>query len=712
MKKSIKGLIITILLMLPLVLNAATFKPSLSCPSSAKAGETVSCKVTATVDASVIGVEGKINIGNTTYVDFTYDSNKFSNFKVDQRDSSTIVFVGGKDSGWGSTTLTIGTLKVKIPASGSNEYTIRAYELLGSLGEQQDFATVSASDITNNIRLKSTDSSLKSLSVEGMTLGPNFNPSQKEYSLPETSATSITINAVANDSNAKISGAGTVNLKYGSNTITVTVTSESGATTKYIIKVVKTDTRDTVNTLKSLGVKNYTITPNFNSSTTTYSLNVEENVAQIEVTATLTSDKSSFTKGYGPRKVSLKYGKNAVQVKVKAENEKEKIYTINVNRKDNRNTNNYLRTLTISDGSIFFDKEKTNYTINVNGNLKEITVSATAESEKSKVTGTGTHPLNPGTNKIEIKVTAENEETKTYVLMVNRGESTEFVDTNDTNVTETPVKYLESLTIKDYDIGFKYNVFNYDVKIRSDVNRLDIDYKAADGYNVSIAGNDNLENGSVVKLIVGDSEGNTVEYVINVKKEAPVEEKKSNNLIFYIAIGAIGFVFLGMIVSIIFKEKPTPEEIVKQKYIVEDPTKVKKAAFVDGVSNIQVTGSIISQVDRHTSMIDTPDIEPGPIVSEQSSPTAIDEPTYESASATTNEPIETLSFDSKPAPIVEPSPIVDEMEPMPIGAPIVNEVPGDFTPNPEATITPDQPQKQINAFNIDMPEFDDVSKDQ
>ena len=241
---------------------------------------------------------------------------------------------------------------------------------------------------------------------------------------------------------------------------------------------------------------------------------------------------------------------------------------------------------------------------------------------------------------------------------------------------------------------------------------MDIDYKAADGYNVSIVGNDNLENGSVVKLIVGDSEGNTVEYVINVKKEAPVEEKKSNSLIFYIAIGAIGFVFLGMIVSLIFKEKPTPEEIVKQKYIVEDPTKVKKAAFVDGVSNIQVTGSIISQVDRHTSMIDTPDIEPGPIVSEQSSPTAIDEPTYESASATTNEPIETLSFDSEPAPIVEPSPIVDEMEPMPIGAPIVNEVPGDFTPNPEATITPDQPQKQIDAFNIDMPEFDDVSKDQ
>ena len=90
--------------------------------------------------------------------------------------------------------------------------------------------------------------------------------------------------------------------------------------------------------------------------------------------ATLTDEKSSFVSGYGSRSVVLKEGKNTILIKIKAENESEKTYTINVTRKTNKSSNNYLSEIKLSNGNINFDRDKVDYSISVSYDVDEIDV--------------------------------------------------------------------------------------------------------------------------------------------------------------------------------------------------------------------------------------------------------------------------------------------------------------------------------------------------
>lgn len=79
---------------------------------------------------------------------------------------------------------------------------------------------------------------LKSVTVDGYTLTPTFNMDTTGYELiVEGSTASVNINAETIDANAKVSGAGTVALNLGLNTIQLTVTAENGSTRTYTINI-------------------------------------------------------------------------------------------------------------------------------------------------------------------------------------------------------------------------------------------------------------------------------------------------------------------------------------------------------------------------------------------------------------------------------------------------------------------------------------------
>ncbi len=88
------------------------------------------------------------------------------------------------------------------------------------------------------VRPKSNDNFLKSLTVDEYELIPNFNKETLEYSVivPST-VDKININAVKNDSTAKVDGAGEKEVVEGSNEFNINVISESGATRTYKIIV-------------------------------------------------------------------------------------------------------------------------------------------------------------------------------------------------------------------------------------------------------------------------------------------------------------------------------------------------------------------------------------------------------------------------------------------------------------------------------------------
>lgn len=81
---------------------------------------------------------------------------------------------------------------------------------------------------------------LQSLSVSGQSLTPTFSMYETEYSvIVPNEISSVTVSAKAYDSNAKISGTGTISLKTGSNTVDVKVTAQSGGTRTYKITIIR-----------------------------------------------------------------------------------------------------------------------------------------------------------------------------------------------------------------------------------------------------------------------------------------------------------------------------------------------------------------------------------------------------------------------------------------------------------------------------------------
>lgn len=75
---------------------------------------------------------------------------------------------------------------------------------------------------------------LDSLTVTGCTIGPSFDRYTMEYTgAVEEGVTSVTVSAVKNYANAKITGTGTITLKPGENVIPITVTATSGQVRVY-----------------------------------------------------------------------------------------------------------------------------------------------------------------------------------------------------------------------------------------------------------------------------------------------------------------------------------------------------------------------------------------------------------------------------------------------------------------------------------------------
>lgn len=88
---------------------------------------------------------------------------------------------------------------------------------------------------------------------------------------------------------------------------------------------------------------------------------------------------------------------------------------------NNYSPNNWLKTLKIDDYYFGFDSGKTSgYTIEVPSSVSSVNITATSINSKAKVSGTGKVDLKAGSNAVEIQVTAENGNKRTYVVNIIR----------------------------------------------------------------------------------------------------------------------------------------------------------------------------------------------------------------------------------------------------------------------------------------------------
>lgn len=206
-------------------------------------------------------------------------------------------------------------------------------------------------------------------------------------------------------------------------------------------------------------------------------------------------------------------------------------------------SNNYLSNLTVSSGSISFNKNTTSYTVNVDSTINKVTIGAKAEDSGASVSGTGSKNLSYGNNNLQVVVTAPNGSKKTYSINVIRKD-------NRSNNTK-----LSNLTVSGYDINPKFDkdTTSYDLTVPFDVTKINITATPLDSKStVKIENNDNLisEKTVDVNIIVTAENNSTSTYTIHATRgKDPNKSLSSNNYLSSLSVSK------GILSPIFDKEK-------------------------------------------------------------------------------------------------------------------------------------------------------------
>ncbi|MBQ4583878.1 MAG: cadherin-like beta sandwich domain-containing protein [Bacilli bacterium] len=258
--------------------------------------------------------------------------------------------------------VTVNASKVTLYATKNNEYATVTYPNGNSVNlEYGQTATLkvkvtaqtgATSIYTINLTRKdarSSDNTLKSLAVSNTNI--KYNNKTTVYNAQvENNIESISISATANNSKARINGTGTKSLDVGNNSFIVKVTAENGDVQEYIIvinrkvkvtnkedKTNKTDNNTPVklssdNYLKSLKIEEVAL--DFSKTITDYNVFVDYNITNINLSYEVSSSKAIVSM---TGETNLQVGLNIIKLIVVAENGDVRTYTLNINRRPERN---------------------------------------------------------------------------------------------------------------------------------------------------------------------------------------------------------------------------------------------------------------------------------------------------------------------------------------------------------------------------------------
>ena len=281
--------------------------------------------------------------------------------------------------------------------------------------------------------IKSTDCFLSLLSVKGDTL-INFDKNKENYEARVANSvdtTSVTYLLSSNKAQVTTTPASleNISLTAGQTTdVSIKVIAEDSSYTKtYTVSIYREPAGQLSSdaTLKSLSVIGGNLS--FNSATTDYEVTIPADSATVSVMyeknhigATVTTIPTNLNN------ISIAPGATeTVTILVTAENKvATETYTVKIKRDSvNLDNNANLSNITLSAGSLSFNKDTLSYDVTVENAISSITVTATAESAKANVavTPSGVVSLTVGVKTpITIRVTAEDGTFKTYVVNVTR----------------------------------------------------------------------------------------------------------------------------------------------------------------------------------------------------------------------------------------------------------------------------------------------------
>ena len=193
-----------------------------------------------------------------------------------------------------------------------------------------------------------------------------------------------------------------------------------------------------------------------------------------------------------------------------------------------KSSNNYLSSITLNAGNLSpeFYRETFEYTVeNLPEDIVELEINATAEDERAHISGLGVVSLNPGENRIQINVTAENENVREYVLIVNRKQ--ELVE-SDLRLTTLEISQInKNGEFSTLEIPFDKETFEYDVEVDNDIVDLDVNPTVErEGIIVETTGEKNLKDGEnivSITLTAQNDENIQTNYVVKVNRKSGME---------------------------------------------------------------------------------------------------------------------------------------------------------------------------------------------
>ena len=431
---------------------------------------------------------------------------------VNDSGASYVIKPGGVTDADGVIPLSVGSNVITLEVTAEDDSTTRTYTVT----------------VTRAVP-PSTDATLSALTLGGVDLG-TFDSTTVSYTAQVANSVSqTTVTPTVNDSGAsyviKLGGVtdadGVIPLSVGSNVITLEVTAEDDSTTRtYTVKVTRAEPTTPEQLSSDAMLSALTLSGvdfgTFDSTTTSYTAQVANSVAQTTVTPTLNDSGASYVIKLGGVEdadgvVALGVGSNVITVEVTAEDgDTSRTYTVTVTRASpttlgQLSSDASLSSLTLSNVDFGrFDSTTTSYTAQVVNSVSQTMVTPTVNDSGAsyaiKLGGVedadGVIALSVGNNVITVEVTAEDGNTaRTYTVTVTRAA-----------LLSTDAK-LSALTMSGVDFGtFDSTTVSYTTTVANDVSQTTVtptvNYSGA-SYVIKLNGT--IDSDGVIPLSVGSN---------------------------------------------------------------------------------------------------------------------------------------------------------------------------------------------------------------
>lgn len=228
-----------------------------------------------------------------------------------------------------------------------------------------------------------------------------------------------------------------------------------------------------------------------------------------------------------------------------------------------KSSNNYLTALEVEGYTLIpqFDKQTINYSIDEDVTEETVTINATAEDERTTITGIGSIELQSGENNLKINVKAENGLERTYFIRLNKK-----IEQGQPKLDELKISaVLSDKKEEEVELSPEFNkdIFEYKCEVYNETTSIKLNAVAEKNANVEIIGNENLKEGNNVVTVRAKAEnGEESVYKINVYRKEKQEinsnleedrNTKNNNI--KIMVSILAMILVIIIVGLSMKKK-------------------------------------------------------------------------------------------------------------------------------------------------------------